>query len=580
MRTHKKNLTIIALLFGSFVCIKAQSVIAQWPLGNTPGQQQISDTQGKFNLTQSVSFSNGCYSGWAQQYWKTFDEWNFPWSLEGVFKTNGEANSVMVLAGTRSKRSAYSGWDVTMLRNGVMRFFVSDSYGKSKQLLSATREFDDGQEHRFKVSWNPQGNQMELIIDKYRYTTTYDNEMDQQSGRIFHIGAQPLLDNAKTVPFKGELKNFVFSGTEQKEDASMQSLEKLDKELTLKKEVDNSTLWINAKDLTIEGVGWGNGIEDYTRIPDKYKDLVSSKIWSLSRHSAGISVRFIVSGTAFVNAEWNLRGNGYMAHMTPQGINGLDLYVKLDGKWVWAGVGKPSKEGLQQINALKGGFSPSKTYECMVYLPLYSGITSLKLGFSPGANVKAAQPSLKKPLVFYGTSITHGCSASRAGMAYTSILGRRFDIPVVNLGFSGNGLMDAVFADILSEIDASVYVIDCLANMAIFSADEITSRTLFLTRELHKKKPNVPIVLVEDRTHAYANLSGVPVVNERRIAMKKAYDILVKEIPNLYYVEGETLLGEDTEATVDGSHPSDLGMYRYAVAVEPTIAKALCCNRK
>ena len=62
--------------------------------------------------------------------------------------------------------------------------------------------------------------------------------------------------------------------------------------------------------------------------------------------------------------------------------------------------------------------------------------------------------------------------------------------------------------------------------------------------------------------------------------MKKAYDILVKEIPNLYYIEGESLLGEDTEATVDGSHPSDLGMYRYAVAVEPTIAKALCCNRK
>ncbi|MFL1684581.1 MULTISPECIES: SGNH/GDSL hydrolase family protein [Bacteroidales] len=576
---NRKNLIIIALLLVSLVSVKAQEIIAQWPMGDTPGQQVISDTQKKFNLTQYVAFTNGCYSGWAQSYWKTFDEWNSPWSLEGVFKTNGEANSVMVLAGTRSKKSAYSGWDVTMLRNGVMRFYVSDSYGKSKQLLSATREFDDGQEHRFKVSWNPQGNQMELIIDKYRYTTTYDNKMDQQSGRIFYIGAQPLLDNAKTVPFKGELKNFVYKGKLQKNDL-VQSLETLDKELALKKEVDNSTLWVDAKDLTIEGIGWKEGIEDYTRIPEKYRDGVGSKIWALSRHSAGVSVRFTVSGTAFINADWNLRGNGYMAHMTPQGVNGLDLYVKLDGKWVWAGVGKPTKDGLQQVNSLKGGFSQAKTYECMVYLPLYSGITSLKLGFSPGAKVEAAQPSVKKPLVFYGTSITHGCSASRAGMAFTSILGRRFDIPVVNLGFSGNGLMDSVFVDILSEIDASVYVIDCLANMAIFSSTEITNRTLYLTRELHKKRPDVPIVLIEDRTHAYANLSGVPVVNERRIAMKKAYDILVKEIPNLYYIEGESLLGEDTEATVDGSHPSDLGMYRYAVAVEPTIAKALCCNRK
>ena len=74
--------------------------------------------------------------------------------------------------------------------------------------------------------------------------------------------------------------------------------------------------------MTIEGIGWKEGIEDYTRIPEKYRDGVGSKIWALSRHSAGVSVRFTVSGTAFINADWNLRGNGYMAHMTPQGVNG------------------------------------------------------------------------------------------------------------------------------------------------------------------------------------------------------------------------------------------------------------------
>jgi hypothetical protein len=76
---------------------------------------------------------------------------------------------------------------------------------------------------------------------------------------------------------------------------------------------------------------------------------------------------------------------------------------------------------------------------------------------------RAAGPA--KPLVFYGTSITHGMCASRPGLVYTAILGRRFDCPVVNLGFSGHGRMDAVVGEYLAKIDAAAYVIDCLPNL-------------------------------------------------------------------------------------------------------------------
>jgi len=46
-------------------------------------------------------------------------------------------------------------------------------------------------------------------------------------------------------------------------------------------------------------------------------------------------------------------------------------------------------------------------------------------------------------------------------MVHTAILGRRFDRPVVNLGFSGNGRMDAAVGELLAQEDAAVYVIDC-----------------------------------------------------------------------------------------------------------------------
>ena len=42
-------------------------------------------------------------------------------------------------------------------------------------------------------------------------------------------------------------------------------------------------------------------------------------------------------------------------------------------------------------------------------------------------------------------------------------------------------------------------------------------------------------------------------------------------VRGLTYVQDAPFLGEDGEATVDGSHPTDLGMVRYADALEPIL---------
>ena len=43
----------------------------------------------------------------------------------------------------------------------------------------------------------------------------------------------------------------------------------------------------------------------------------------------------------------------------------------------------------------------------------------------------------------------------------------------------------------------------------------------------------------------------------------------------LYYLEGDGLLGEDGEDTVDSSHPTDLGFLRMADAFEPVLREML-----
>ena len=262
--------------------------------------------------------------------------------------------------------------------------------------------------------------------------------------------------------------------------------------------------------------------------------------------------------------------------MTPLSMYGLDLYVKLDNRWQWVGPGKPKSHGVEfEYEAFLKNYIPENgKFEYLLYLPLYSSLKEIKLGFSPDVIITKPQER-GNPLVFYGSSITQGCSASRPGMTYPAILGRRLDLPVINLGFSGNGTMDPEFADILAEISASAYIIDCLPNMEKMSAEEISDRTLTLVKKLRSKRPATPIILVEDHTLSTANFTGRIIVNKSRVGLKKAYQQLLKGgFKEILYIPGDGLLGYDNEATIDGLHPSDLGMFRYCEVMEPVLQNA------
>ena len=156
-------------------------------------------------------------------------------------------------------------------------------------------------------------------------------------------------------------------------------------------------------------------------------------------------------------------------------------------------------------------------------------------------------------------------------MCYPAILGRWLERPAINLGFSGNGQMEPEIADLLAELDPAAYVLDANPNM---TAALITERAEAFVRKLRAAHPRTPIVLVEDRS--YTNSPLMPGQRQgqaaKRAALRAAYDRLVAAgVKGLVYVEGEHLLGDDGEACVDGSHPSDLGMFRMADALEPVL---------
>jgi hypothetical protein len=110
--------------------------------------------------------------------------------------------------------------------------------------------------------------------------------------------------------------------------------------------------------------------------------------------------------------------------------------------------------------------------EYMIYLPLYDGVDHMEIGIDSTATIYAPSGSLAEgglPILFYGTSITQGGCVSRPGMAYPSIISRKLDKPVINLGFSGNGRMDGNMADWIKTIPASATGVEFFKALAIAS---------------------------------------------------------------------------------------------------------------
>ena len=343
-----------------------------------------------------------------------------------------------------------------------------------------------------------------------------------------------------------------------------------------KADPDGKWLWYDLRTLGVEGKGWTDTPGFYHRLPARAQGVVGKYVWGLSRHSAGLRTRFVTDADR-IAARWTVASKEMaMDPMPATGVSGLDLYVRHRGRWQWIGVGRPRRPLTNQATLAKG--IPEGSHQYLLYLPLYNELRSLEIGIPPGAALVKAPPYPReraKPIVFYGTSITQGGCASRPGMAHTAILSRRLDWPFINLGFMGTGTMDLEVGALMAELDASVYVVDCLPNM---KAPLVAQRAEPFVTALRKARPDVPIVLVENI--AYQAGAFLPPMREkhesRNRALRTAYERLAERgITKLHYIPGRTLLGNDGEATVDGTHPTDLGFHRFAAALEPVLRRVL-----
>lgn len=324
-------------------------------------------------------------------------------------------------------------------------------------------------------------------------------------------------------------------------------------------------VYTDAQNLMVINKAFDNTEGDYARLPVDMKSVTRKEVWDLGLNSAGIAIRFSTNAKA-IGARWTLLNNFNMSHMPGTGIRGIDLYTYYKGEWRFVGTAQPN--GKESSNVFVRNMDGTER-DYIAYLPLYDGAVKVEIGVDSTATI--GMPKVKslvqdngKPVVFYGTSITQGGCASRPGMVYTSIIGRKVNRETINLGFSGNARMDKSMAETISRIDAYQYVIDCLPNC---TEQMLRDSAYYFMTYLAKAHPDKTIFMVEhpEFPSFIVDVKSAKDNVGKNSYWKELYKRLRKEgYKNLKYITSDGLIGYDGESTVDAAHQTDLGFTRMA----------------
>lgn len=287
------------------------------------------------------------------------------------------------------------------------------------------------------------------------------------------------------------------------------------------------------------------------------------------RNSAGIAVAFRTDSktisvlTDYGEVGWPNNTSGFSAR-------GYDLYIRQDGRWIWAGAGVPGDldKPFNIISNMDGTMK-----ECLMYLPLLSEEYSIKIGVEPGAVLVPLDNPFRHRIGIFGSSFTHGVSTSRAGMTYPAIFSRETGLQLLSLGCNGNCKMQDYFADVLAAADVDALIFDSFSNPSI---KQIKERLFPFIEKLQAAHPGKPLIFQRTIYREWRNFNKK--IDQEQAAKIEVADSLMKiaskKYKDVYYIHPNAS-AQDHETSQDGTHPSNRGYQLWARSIEKPVKKIL-----
>ena len=332
--------------------------------------------------------------------------------------------------------------------------------------------------------------------------------------------------------------------------------------------------FVDATTLNICGQTLPTDKSPYHRFDPAPYNLPHKNLVRYAGYPTGMYVMFKTTSSQ-IAATWENAPRRIGDNMTAITQLGLDLYIKQDGRWLFCQVARPSTdpEKCRHSKTLVKNL-PEGEKEFMLYLPLWCELKSLEIGVDKDATIEAIPSPYKYKVLNYGTSITHGASASRPGMTWSARMSRNLGIDFINVGFSGQGKMHKEIVPLLCKVECDALLCYCFGNP---SAQEIEERVDYFVDELVKAHPGKPIIFIRP-LHNEADLFDMVKREQLRhklsVVNRKMSEIH-KRHKDVYYLDEPFPHGDDLEGSVDKSHLNDLGFDRVIQTYQPKIAKIL-----
>ena len=335
---------------------------------------------------------------------------------------------------------------------------------------------------------------------------------------------------------------------------------------------DVKIVFTEASDLNLIGKIHKETPNPYHRVDTvKYKGFTTGENRQV-RCPTGLAVLFKTNSTVItVQTDW---GWEYSSVATmPIAYRGYDLYIKKDGKWIYAesGATKHGKKGEQNLVIIRNMDDSEK--ECMLYLPIYSEVYSAQIGIQEGAYIEPLESPFRHRIGIFGSSYTQGISTSRPGMSYPMQLMRMTGLQLLSLGCSGNCKMQPYFADVLCDAEVDAFIFDCFSNP---DAKMIEERLFPFIEKIQAAHPGKPLIFQQTIYREGRNFSRS--VDEKEGAKQAMAEKLMKEAVKKYkdvYFIQTNATDQMHSTSVDGIHPSDHGYTLWAESIRKPVVKIL-----
>ena len=353
----------------------------------------------------------------------------------------------------------------------------------------------------------------------------------------------------------------------------MFKLEDIDKNFKIESALSVQDIkWHNVRSEPFKIYGVKYNQDRFERMPREIAEKVSDGVKSLYACTAGGRVKFKTDSPYMAVHVKGFRFTK-MCHFALTGSIGLDLYKNVNGQDVFVKSFVPpldveNNEWEFLINNL---YNDEETLTYTIHMPLYGAINELYVGFKEGSVIERAEEySLTKPIVYYGSSITQGGCASRAGNAYSNIISRKLSCDHINLGFSGCACAEDLIIDHIKSLEMSLFVLDYDYNAP--SVEHLKQTHEKFALAVRQQHPNLPIIMLT-RPKTYLT-DDEP---DRLNVIKNTYENFIKRgDKNVYFISGAELMKyTDNEGTVDNVHPTDFGFHSIAKVLGAKIKEIL-----